>query len=123
VTVSAKRILVVDDHPDSAASLAELLRLQGHATAIVEDARTAIAAALDFRPNVAILDLNMPFVSGFQLAALLLAEVTLGAIWLIALTAYDDPQTRARTKQAGFHAHLVKPVKLPDLAAVLARLN
>ena len=115
------RVLVVDDVADSAASLAELLEIWSHKTRVACDGASALKAAESFRPNVALLDIGMPGMDGFELARRLRAEHG-REIFLVALTGYGQSQDREATQEAGFDAHLVKPVDLNVLSELLAKV-
>lgn len=112
------RILIVDDHVESAEGLAELLDIWGHETRIAHDAASAVAVALTMRPTVALLDLGLPGMDGCELARRLRAE-GLDDTLLLALTGSDAPDDRARVAAAGFAHHLVKPVDLQRLQRLL----
>ncbi|HVC30352.1 MAG TPA: ATP-binding protein [Steroidobacteraceae bacterium] len=114
-----KRILVVDDNSDAAEALAVLLGLQGHETRAALSGREALEAAETFRPEVALLDLGLPGMDGYELAARLRAMPQLRGIRLVALTGYGRSEDRLRTQGAGFDDHLVKPVELAALARTL----
>ncbi|MCE9574125.1 MAG: PAS domain S-box protein [Deltaproteobacteria bacterium] len=114
---AGRRVLVVDDNPDAADMLAEVLRARGHAAAVAYDAPAALALVARFRPDVALLDLGLPVVDGYELARRL-REVA-GPVRLVAVTGYGQPADRERSEAAGFDAHMVKPV---DLAALFAAL-
>lgn len=118
-----RRILVVDDHPDTADSCSALLKALGHEARSVTDSRLAIKAAGEFRPEVALLDLGMPHIDGCQLARMFRADPTLKNVCLIALTAYDDEKHRLLTREAGFDAHVLKPADQYILRAVLAQIE
>jgi PAS domain S-box-containing protein len=113
------RILVVDDNADAADSLAAALDAAGHLTHIAYDAPTALAAVDVFAPEVALLDLGLPEMDGYELARWLRANPRLRDVRLIAVTGYGQAADRARTASAGFDAHLVKPVALDTLLAVI----
>jgi PAS domain S-box-containing protein len=104
------RVLVVDDNEDAAEVLAELLGTVGHTTHTVWDGPSALEAAASFAPQVAVLDIGLPVMNGYELADRLRAMPGLGGLKLIALTGYGQIADRARSRAAGFHAHLVKPV-------------
>jgi signal transduction histidine kinase len=109
-----KRVLVVDDNADAAELVAELLRERGHEVVVAEDGPSALRVAERFVPDVAILDIGLPVMNGYELAA----ELRRGparAARLIAVTGYGQASDRARAEAAGFAVHLVKPV---DFAAL-----
>jgi PAS domain S-box-containing protein len=117
--VGTRRILIVDDNADAAEMLAETLERRGHPTRVARDAPTALRVAADFAPEVAFLDIGLPVMDGYELASHLRAVPGLGAIRLIALTGYGQDSDRERTRQAGFHDHLVKPVEIDDIEAAM----
>jgi CheY-like chemotaxis protein len=106
----ARRVLLIDDNIDAAESLAQLLALSGHDARIAADGVRGIALAEDFRPEVVFCDLGLPGMSGFEVARALRSKPCGRDIVLAALTGYGQPGDRERTAQAGFDAHLVKPV-------------
>ncbi|UXH80266.1 ATP-binding protein [Roseateles amylovorans] len=108
-TVPPQRILVVDDNADAAAALAMTLTMAGHDVAQVNSAHDALRRLSTFRPEVAVLDIGLPGMSGYELAQRIRAHPSMQAIRLIALTGYGQPEDRERAAQAGFDAHLVKP--------------
>jgi len=115
------RILVVDDHHDSAESLATLLRLLGHEVRVVYDGPAALETARTFKPQVGLLDIGMPGMDGVELARRLRRDPELKDALLVALTGYGRDEDRQRSSEAGFDAHLVKPVDVPALNALLAQ--
>lgn len=106
-----RRVLVVDDNVDAAQSLAIILETHGHEVRVVHDAREVWAMANQFRPDVAILDIGLPHVDGYQLARNLRARAATAKAVLIALTGYGQPEDVERARVAGFDHHLVKPVE------------
>jgi PAS domain S-box-containing protein len=118
-TSRARRILVVDDNADAAESLAMLLSLDGHEVRTALDGGAALATARDFLPEVALLDIGLPGMDGYELAAALRAEPALAGLRLVALTGYGQPEDRARSQAAGFDLHVVKPIGPEDLARCL----
>ncbi|QEH35453.1 Autoinducer 2 sensor kinase/phosphatase LuxQ [Aquisphaera giovannonii] len=114
------RILVVDDNADAAWSLAELLKLDGHDVAIAGDGPSAIDLAAEFLPDVVVLDIGLPRMDGYEVARTLRDDPRHRGVTLIATTGYGQEQDRARTREAGFHHHLVKPIDLTDVASILA---
>jgi signal transduction histidine kinase len=118
-----RRVLVVDDNVDSADSMAELLRVWGHEVQAVHNGTEALVAAPDFRPEVALLDIDMPDMSGYELARQLRARDGLSGTAFVALTGYGQDEDHRRSAEAGFRAHLVKPVDPEALRQLLATLT
>ena len=114
------RILCVDDNHDAADTLGVLLELVGYQAKVCYDGPSALAAAEEFRPDAAILDLCMPGMDGEEVARRLRATDWGKALPLVALTALGGEDARERTTAAGFDLHLVKPVNPDRLANVLA---
>jgi PAS domain S-box-containing protein len=114
------RVLVVDDNDDAAHSLAELLRLSGYAVKTARDGMSALGVAAAFRPEVALLDLGLPGMDGFELARRLRAEPMTHAAMLVAVTGYGREEDVRAALAAGFDHHLVKPVNLCALHELLA---
>lgn len=120
-TTLQRRVLIVDDDADSADLLVQLLEMRGHEVRSVHSASQAVAEAAEFRPHVAILDVGLPDMSGYELAQLLRNGEGSADCRLIAVTGYSGDAVVARCKMAGFDQHLVKPVDLDALArSVLA---
>lgn len=117
--VTPRQILIVDDNADAADTLAALLQLKGHQTQIAYSARDALQRAAAFRPDVALLDIGLPEMNGYELAQRLRALPHLGSLRLIALTGYGQAEDRQRGLAAGFDEHLVKPVVLSALERAL----
>jgi signal transduction histidine kinase/DNA-binding response OmpR family regulator len=113
------RILVVDDNEDGAEMLAEALSRRGYETRVAHDAPTALRVAVEFSPEIAFLDLGLPVMDGYELAAHLKEIPGLADLRLIALTGYGQESDRRKTREAGFHHHLVKPVDLGAIEAAL----
>ncbi|MGE5184489.1 MAG: ATP-binding protein, partial [Acidobacteriota bacterium] len=113
------RILVVDDNVDAAELLAELLRSMGYETDVAHDAGGALEAARQRPPDVALLDIGLPAVDGYELARRMRALPALATTPLVAITGYGQQGDRARSEAAGFAAHLVKPIGSRELRAVL----
>jgi two-component system CheB/CheR fusion protein len=111
------RVLVVEDCPDTAATLAILLRQWGHETCEAHSGLAAMQAARDFDPDVAILDIGLPKMDGFELAAHLRHERGKNLL-LVALTGYSSEEFRERSYRAGFDHFLVKPI-VPETLRVL----
>jgi CheY-like chemotaxis protein len=117
-----RRILVADDFPQSAEILARLLRQDGNEVQIAQNGIEAVEAAAEFQPDVAVLDLAMPKLNGYDAARLIREQPWGKRIFLIALSGWGHQLDRQRTKEAGFDAHLTKPAKYETLAEVLDRL-
>jgi CheY-like chemotaxis protein len=120
--VTELRILVVDDHPDAADSLAAVLELVGCRVRSSYDPVAALAVAAEFEPHVCLLDLMMPTMDGLELASHLKARAGSRPLLLIATTALGDWEARTRTALAGFHHHLTKPIDIPALIDAIGRL-
>ena len=113
------RILIVDDNRDAAALLADSLRALGHTIEVAHDGPSALAVAAAFQPTVALLDLGLPVMDGFELGERLRADESLRGVVLIAVTGYAQEADRQRTAAAGFSAHMVKPVDVIQVDALL----
>ncbi|MGH8261255.1 MAG: response regulator, partial [Steroidobacteraceae bacterium] len=120
VSPRRKRILVADDNEDAADSLAMLLRLAGHEVRIATSGRAALALAEAFRPDVALLDIGMPEMSGYEVAGALRAARWSGGLTLIALTGWGQDEDKRQAQAAGFDHHLTKPVGFDRLEALLS---
>lgn len=112
---SAKRILVVDDNRDLADSLSMLLRMDGHEVGTAYTSLSALELAVSFNPAVILLDIGLPEMDGYQVARRLNRTASLKSVRVVALTGYGQPEDRKRGREAGFDAHLVKPVGLAEL--------
>ncbi|WP_242392421.1 hybrid sensor histidine kinase/response regulator [Anaeromyxobacter oryzisoli] len=117
---AGRHVLVVEDNPDAAQSLGDLLELFGHRVALAHDGRTGIALARELRPDVVLCDIGLPDVSGYEVARALRADPSLRGTRLVALSGYAQPEDRDRAKEAGFDAHLAKPAPLERLEALIA---
>ncbi len=118
-----RRVLVADDNPDAADSLAMMLRLQGHDVRVAYGGRAALEQARSEAPDVALLDLGMPVLDGYELAKQFREDPCLRQVLLVAVTGWGQTEDRRRTQEAGFHHHLVKPVEAEALEKVLADLR
>ena len=119
----AGRILLVDDNRDSAELLAEALSALGYATHVAFDAPGALRAVQELSFDVALLDIGLPVMSGYELAQRLRESPASAHIALVAVTGYGQPRDREASDGAGFDAHLVKPVDLEQVADVLRMLT
>jgi signal transduction histidine kinase len=116
------RILIVDDNEDAADLLAEWLSEAGHVTRVAYNGPSAIQLADDFDPEIALLDIGLPVMDGYELARLL-RERNNGGPRLVAITGYGQASDRDHARDAGFDAHLAKPVSFDKLAATLRDLS
>ncbi|HUS24279.1 MAG TPA: response regulator [Candidatus Binatia bacterium] len=114
-----KRILVVDDNADGASALAALLRGMGHEAFVAHDGSAALADLSRIRPDVALLDIAMPGMSGYELARKIRSRLG-PAVRIVALSGFGLPEDRARALEAGFDQHMVKPADLAALKMLLA---
>lgn len=118
--MGARRILVVDDCVDTVELVVSLLRSYGHDCQGVSTGGDAIAAAATFSPQIVILDLTLPDVSGFEVARELRTRCR-EAFYLAALTGWGQPRDVVRTREHGFDQHLTKPVNVHALREMIAR--
>lgn len=116
---ASRRILVVDDNPDTADTLAKFLRASGHEVHIATDGPSAVALALRVRPDVMLLDIGLPGMDGFAVAKRLRAEPDLASITIIAITGGGFESDRQRALEAGIDQHLIKPVEPSFLQSLL----
>ena len=115
----AHRILLADDNLDFASSLATLLRRMGNEVRIEHDGPAALAAAAEFRPDVAFLDIGLPKLNGFDLARRLRGLAATANSTLVAVTGWGQPSDRQLAAEAGFDDYMVKPVELERVQAIL----
>jgi len=117
-----RRVLIVDDSEDGAASLAMLLGLDGHETHLAHDGIAALEAADRLRPDAVLLDIGLPGLNGYEVCARLRQQSWGRDLVVIALTGWGQEEDRQRSRDAGFDAHLVKPVDSARLLKLLAEL-
>ncbi len=113
----AKRVLLVDDNEDAALLLGEFIRMVGHQVEVVHDPAAALSVVGGFAPEVAVLDIGLPGMDGYELAARL--HTIAPRCRLVALTGYSQEKDHSRTRAAGFEAHFVKPVAIDTLLQLL----
>jgi PAS domain S-box-containing protein len=116
----AVRVLVVDDNLDAAELLATSVQMMGHAARVAHDGPAGLRIAAEFRPDVALIDIGLPVMDGYELARHLRALPGLESVRLIAVTGYSQEADRAEAAAAGFEQHLVKPIRLEQLQPALA---
>jgi CheY-like chemotaxis protein len=114
------KILVADDNKDAAESMQRILQVEGHEVQVAYDGKTAIEIAHGFRPEIALLDLDMPGIDGYGVAGAF--RTSYGrALMLVAITGLGQEADRAKSLEAGFDFHFTKPVQLSELNRLLAR--
>lgn len=118
-----RRILVVDDNDDAAASLAELLELAGNETHVASDGLEAVEAAERLKPDLVLLDIGLPKLNGYEACRRIREQPWGKRMTLVALTGWGQEEDRQRSKEAGFDNHLVKPLDYDALMRVLASLR
>ncbi|MGZ3182022.1 MAG: ATP-binding protein [Telluria sp.] len=115
-------VLLVDDNPDVLTALGELLRMSGHAVTALPDPAAALKLGPEYAPELAILDIGLPGMDGYDLALELARRPGFAETRFIALSGYGQEADRVRSRSAGFYAHLVKPVSGSQLAALMESL-
>jgi DNA-binding response OmpR family regulator len=121
VPVGSYRVLVVDDYPDAAESLARLLELWGFGAAICHDGADAVLACHNYRPHAVLLDIGLPHMDGCEVATVLRQQTRSEYPLLIAVTGFGEDHNRRRCHESGFAHVLVKPVNLDGLRNLLCR--
>ena len=119
-TATQQRVLVVDDNVDSATALATILGLSGYDVRMAHDGQQALVVDAEFRPEVVLLDIGLPVMSGHEVARRIRAQANGRRILLIALTGWGQAEDRRKSADAGFDHHMVKPV---DIRALLEKLQ
>ena len=117
-----RRVLVVDDNRDAAASLAIILKMMGHEVRTSYDGEAAVAVAAEYRPRLVLMDLGMPKVDGYEAARRMRLQPWGAELFLVALTGWGAEEDRRRTQDGGFDAHLVKPVDMDILRKLIAEM-
>jgi CheY-like chemotaxis protein len=118
-----RRVLVVDDFPESAQLLARLLRQDGNDVRVALDGLEAVATAEQFRPDIVLLDIAMPNLNGYEAATKIRQQPWGQKAILVALTGWGHQQDRGRAKEVGFDVHLTKPVNYQAIAKLLNELS
>jgi PAS domain S-box-containing protein len=116
------RVMVVDDNVDTVTTLAMLVQESGHDVRTAYDGSAVLEAALDYRPNVVLLDIGLPGLNGFEVAKRLRQQPALRNAVLVAMTGYGQECDRQRSQQAGFDHHLVKPGDFGKVLQILASI-
>jgi len=117
------RVLLVEDNEDNRQTLAAVLEIYGHTVSEAADGNAGLQAAMENKPDVAIVDIGLPGIDGYEVARRLRASPDTRGIRLVAVTGYGQEEDRARALAAGFDAHLVKPVEPARLLEAINRLN
>jgi signal transduction histidine kinase len=118
-----RRVLVVDDNADAAEAVAAMLRMFGHEVVTAGDGVAALQLAATFTPDVALLDLGMPRLNGYETARRIREQPSGRHMALVALTGWGQPRDRDSTRQAGFDAQLIKPIGSKELLETLNRVG
>lgn len=121
--VAPRRVLIVEDNDDTRHMLHEVLAFNGHNVREARDGATALALAAESRPDVALIDIGLPDVDGYEVARRMRAAPGGRSIGLIAITGYGQAEDQRRAYDAGFDAHLTKPVAPERLKQVMAGLG
>jgi signal transduction histidine kinase len=119
LTPGGRRVLVVDDNVDAAASLCDLVAHFGHSVEAVHDGATAVTVAREHHPDVVLCDIGLPGMDGYEVARTLRAEPGLRDVRLVAVSGYAQPEDLARARRAGFDAHVAKPADPAAIARLL----
>jgi PAS domain S-box-containing protein len=119
---ASRRVLIADDNQDAAETLAMLLQIEGHQVHVVHDGRAAVSAFVDFNPDVALLDIGMPELSGYEVAKRVREDLQKQNVTLIALTGWGQDRDKAQALAAGFNHHFTKPVEPARLTEILRSL-
>lgn len=114
------RVLIVDDNADTAQSLAMLLKASGHDVRIAHDGPTALEASVDYPPDVVLLDIGLPGLSGYDVATRMRQQRGLGKVVLVAMTGYGQEADLQRSQETGIDHHLVKPAHFSKVQKILA---
>ncbi len=117
------KVLVVDDNVDTVLSFSMLLEAHGHEVRTAHDGLEAVQVALEYRPDIMLLDIGLPSLNGYQVAKRIRQEPSLKHIVLVALTGYGQDSDRQTSLEAGFNHHLVKPAVLEQLLQILATVS
>jgi CheY-like chemotaxis protein len=113
-------VLIVDDNVDAGDSMAALVRAWGHTVAVARDATEALALAVDFKPETALVDIGLPGMNGYELARRWRELPSGRTVKLVAMTGYGRAEDRTAAREAGFDLHFVKPAELTELESLLA---
>jgi CheY-like chemotaxis protein len=118
--LSRRRLLVVDDNIDAAQTLATILSLEGQDVRTAFGSLEALELAEQWRPEVALVDIGLPELNGYEVCRRIRAQPWGERMLLVACTGWGSPEDRERTRQAGFNFHLVKPIQLEAVLKLIA---
>ncbi len=116
---ATRRVLIVDDSEDAATLLAEVITALGHSPLVAHEGTTAIDLARQFRPDIALIDIELPVMDGYQLAGHLRREPWARGLHLVAVTGHAESDARQQSRAAGFHDHIAKPLDLATIQRIL----
>jgi len=118
-----ERVLVVDDNADCALGFAEVIRILGHKVEVALDGPRALQIAATFKPTIALLDIGLPVMNGYELARKLRESAPASQLKLVAVTGYGEEANRAMSLEAGFDLHTVKPMELDSIRSILSHVQ
>ncbi|MCA1596485.1 MAG: response regulator, partial [Chloroflexi bacterium] len=121
-TTRRPTVLIIEDTPDAAETLGDILEAFGYQVEIAMDGCEGLQKALEHHPDVVLCDIGLPGMDGYSVAAELRDNATMSDTSLVAITGYGTEDDRRRSEAAGFQAHLIKPVNLDELKKILARM-
>jgi PAS domain S-box-containing protein len=119
---ASRRVLIADDNQDAAETLGMLLEIEGHQVRVVHDGRSAVAAFTEFEPEVALLDIGMPQLNGYEVARYVRENLQARTVTLIALTGWGQVRDKELALAAGFNHHFTKPVEPAQICEILRSL-
>src|SRR4029079_2798030 len=122
VVSGSSRLILIEDHVDARRSLAALLERLGHSVEVAEDGNSGIERALQFKPQVVLIDIGLPDLNGYEVARRLRTHFKEQVV-LVALTGYGQEDDLRAALDAGFDAHLVKPADIGELTRLLSRVS
>ena len=117
--LTPRKVLVVDDNEDAAGMLKDMLELSGHEVRVSYTPLEALVNAGEFKPEFVLLDIGLPGMDGYELARRLRESMPSVPMKMIALTGYARPSDHEKSKSQGFAGHVVKPIEMDDLLALL----
>jgi CheY-like chemotaxis protein len=119
----SQRLLIVEDHEDAREGLRLLAAADGHSVQVAPDGPTGLELLRAWRPDIALVDIGLPGLDGYAFARAVRADPAIARTPLVALTGYGQPEDRRQAFEAGFDAHLVKPVQPEELRRILAAVT